>query len=96
MPYAHLSQRERYQIQMLHRAGFLPSQIGRQLARHPTTIARELRRNRRHQDYQARHAQCLSLQRRQPVAPLAATQTATTAALRHAASAATLWRASHP
>ena len=64
MTYAHLSQDERYQIQILHRAGFLPSQIGRQLARHPTTIARELRRNRRQQDYQAGHAQCLSLQRR--------------------------------
>ena len=45
MSYRQLSLDERYQLQALARQGFSPTQIARELGRHPSTISRELRRN---------------------------------------------------
>src|SRR5665213_1922430 len=46
MPYAHLSEHDRYLIDHLHLAGFGPREIGRRLRRSAGTISRELTRNR--------------------------------------------------
>ncbi|PLZ38875.1 IS30 family transposase, partial [Fischerella thermalis] len=45
MGYSHLSTFERGQLAMLHQLGWSTRAIGRQLGRHHSTIARELRRN---------------------------------------------------
>lgn len=64
MPYQHLTQDERYQIAALFRAGFSCTAIARELGRHPSTIVRELRRNRSGLHYRAPLAQTLAKQRR--------------------------------
>lgn len=46
MSYSHLSEQERYQIAIYHQQGFSPSWIAGELQRDPTTIRRELCRNR--------------------------------------------------
>ena len=45
MNYTHLSQNERYQIHALRRISVSCAQIARELNRHRSSIARELRRN---------------------------------------------------
>jgi IS30 family transposase len=45
MTYTHLTREERYQIHALQGHGLKPAQIAKQLGRHRTTIAREVRRN---------------------------------------------------
>ena len=58
MSYTHLSQDERYQIQCLLQLGCCASDIARQLARHPSTIRREIARNTNAQgSYRAQAAQ---------------------------------------
>ena len=64
MSYTHLSQYERYQIQLLHRGGFSSRAIGEQIARSPSTIRRELWRNAQGAPYEARQAQLQSERRR--------------------------------
>jgi IS30 family transposase len=64
MPYQHLTQDERYQIAGLFRAGFSRTSIASELGRNPSTITRELRRNRSESHYNASHAQTLATQRR--------------------------------
>jgi len=46
MRYRHLIQEERYQISALHEAGWSQSSIAAKLGRHPSSISRELNRNR--------------------------------------------------
>ena len=53
MPYQHLTQDERYQIGALFRTGLSKSEIARELGRHPSTVVRELRRNRSGPMYRA-------------------------------------------
>lgn len=65
MSYAHLSQDERYQIQHLHHDHFSARAIGKRIARAPSTVRRELRRNAAHSGYQAADAQRRSAHRRQ-------------------------------
>lgn len=64
MPYQHLTQDERYQIGALFRTGLSKSEIARELGRHPSTVVRELRRNRSGPMYRASTAQTLAQQRR--------------------------------
>lgn len=63
MTYTHLSREERYQIQVLHGL-FSYRQIAEQLGRDPSTIAREIARNKGADGYDARRAHARSRQRR--------------------------------
>ena len=56
MNYTHLTQAERYQIAILNEAGHEQSEIARVMNRHPSTIGRELRRNRGQRGYRAKQA----------------------------------------
>jgi IS30 family transposase len=60
MNYTHLTQNERYQIYILSRAGHKQNEIAQLLNRHPSTIRRELARNRGLRGYRPRQAQHLS------------------------------------
>lgn len=60
MNYTHLNQRERYQIYIFSRAGHKQNEIAPFLARHPSTISRELARNWVLRGYRPRQAQRLS------------------------------------
>ena len=57
MNYTHLTQAERYQIAILSKAGHHQSEIARVMNRHPSTISRELCRNRGRRGYRAKQAQ---------------------------------------
>lgn len=57
MKYRHLTQNERYQIQVLFAEGFGPTAIGERIQRHKSTISRELNRNPSQQGYRAAAAQ---------------------------------------
>ena len=60
MNYTHLTQAERYQIAILYKAGHDQSEIARMMSRHPSTISRELRRNRGERGYRPKQAHELS------------------------------------
>ena len=62
--YTQLTEAERNQIYALKQAGFKPSVIALQLSRHPSTIYRELRRNRGLRGYRPRQAQQMADTRR--------------------------------
>ena len=51
MAYQHLTQKERYQIYAYRKAGFSKSHIAAEIGRSPSTIGRELRRNRGRRGY---------------------------------------------
>ena len=55
--YTHLAQEERYQIHALMKAGHEQDEIAVVIGRSPSTISRELRRNRGHRGYRPRQAQ---------------------------------------
>ena len=65
MNYTHLTQDERYQIAILNKAGHDQSEIAHLIHRHPSTISRELRRNRGQRGYRPKQAQALSQGRMQ-------------------------------
>ncbi|WP_294258126.1 IS30 family transposase [Propionivibrio sp.] len=54
--YTHRTQDERYQIAILNKAGHDQSEIARVMNRHPSTISRELRRNRGQRGYRPKQA----------------------------------------
>ena len=56
MNYTHLTQEERYQIYTLLREGFSKRYIAWRLNRSPSTISREIKRNRARNGYFAKHA----------------------------------------
>ena len=56
MNYTHLTQEERYQIYTLLREGFSKRYIAWRLRRSPSTISREVTRNRARNGYFAKHA----------------------------------------
>ena len=60
MNYTHLTRDERYQIAILRKAGHKQTDIARLMNRHPSTISRELRRNRGQRGYRPKQAQALS------------------------------------
>ncbi len=62
--YTQLTESERNQSYALKQAGFKPSAIALQLSRHPSTIYRELRRNRGLRGYRPRQAQQMADNRR--------------------------------
>ena len=64
MPYSHLSIEERETIDRMHYSGCPQSKIADALKRSPSTISRELSRNRNSTGYSARRAQCDSERRR--------------------------------
>ena len=63
MNYTHLTQEERYQISTLLREGFSKRYIAWRLNRSPSTISREINRNRARNGYFAKHANKLARRR---------------------------------
>ena len=63
MSYQHLTQLERYQIYAYRKAGLAQNQIAASIGRSPSTISRELRRNRGRRGYRPRKAHELASQR---------------------------------
>ncbi|MGK0404118.1 MAG: IS30 family transposase [Alcanivorax borkumensis] len=64
MSYNQLTENERYQIYILKKAGHSQVDIAEKLERHPTTISRELRRNKGLKGYRPGQAQKLTDARR--------------------------------
>lgn len=64
MSYSQLTENERYQIDALKKVGFTQKEIADQLGRSPSTISRELKRNRGLRGYRPAQAQRLSDGRR--------------------------------
>ena len=56
MNYTHLTRDERYQIAILMKSGHTQSQISKLMSRAPSTISRELRRNRGQRGYRPKQA----------------------------------------
>lgn len=65
MRYYQLTENERYQIYALKKAGHSQSEIAEVLGRHPSTISRELKRNRGLRGYRPKQAEIFSSTRRQ-------------------------------
>lgn len=61
--YTHLAQEERYQIHALMKVGHKPSEIAAVVGRHPSTVGRELSRNRGHRGYWPGQAQAMATAR---------------------------------
>ena len=64
MNYTHLTREERYQIFALKKAGHTQSEIASVLDRSPSTISRELARNRGRRGYRPKQAHVLAVGRR--------------------------------
>ncbi len=64
MNYTHLTREERYQIYALKKAGHTQSEIASVLERSPSTISRELARNRGRRGYRPKQAHFLAVGRR--------------------------------
>lgn len=62
--YYQLTERERYQIYLMRQVGYTQTEIAEELARSPSTISRELRRNQGLRGYRPGQAQRLSDERR--------------------------------
>ncbi len=63
MNYTHITEAERYQIYALKKAGISQSKIALQLNRNPSTISRELRRNKGLKGYRPKQAQLKAVTR---------------------------------
>lgn len=63
MNYTHITEAERYQIYALKKAGISQSMIALQLNRNPSTISRELRRNKGLKGYRPKQAQLKAVTR---------------------------------
>jgi IS30 family transposase len=63
MVYKHLTEDERYQIDDLRREGFNQVDIAKKLGRSPSTLSRELRRNRGERGWRPRQAQFKAIER---------------------------------
>ena len=69
MSYHHFSTYERGCIEVLHKIGYKPREIGEKLGRHRSTISRELKRNKQESGYNCEVAQKNYLQRRKSSKP---------------------------
>src|SRR5450432_2819470 len=65
MIYRQLTQQQRYQIQALQGAGWRQSRIASEIGTHPSTISRELKRNRGQRGYHPQQAEKMAQARRQ-------------------------------
>lgn len=65
MTYTHLTQAERYQIEILFKAGHKQNAIARLMERDKSCISRELRRNRGQRGYRSKQAHALAKTRKQ-------------------------------
>jgi len=65
MSYKQLTQEQRYQIYAMKRAGFKQNKIAEEISVHPSTVSRELKRNRGGRGYRAKQAHALAEQRKQ-------------------------------
>lgn len=63
MDYKHLTEEERYQIDDLKREGFNQKQIAKKIGRSPSTLSRELRRNKGERGWRPRQAQHKAVER---------------------------------
>jgi len=63
MDYKHLTEEERYQIDDLKREGFNQEEIAKSLGRSPSTLSRELRRNKGERGWKPRQAQLKAVER---------------------------------
>lgn len=63
MSYNHLTEEERYQIDDLKREGFSQKEIAKKLGRSPSTLSRELSRNRGERGWRPRQAQLSAIER---------------------------------
>ena len=72
MRYRHLIQEERYQISVLLEAGFSQGAIAAKLSRSPSSVSRELSRNRLASSYLPQIAVALAKARRLPSAKMRA------------------------
>jgi IS30 family transposase len=68
MAYTHLTQTERYQIEILCKATHTQTQIAELLGRHKSSISRELRRNHGQRGYRSKQAHSLAQTRREACA----------------------------
>lgn len=68
MNYTHLTQDERYQISVLHKAGHKQDAIAKLIGRNKSSISREMQRNRGQRGYRPKQAQALSQARKQACA----------------------------
>lgn len=65
MNYTHLTQDERYQISVLHKAGHKQNAIARLIGRNASSISREMKRNHGQRGYRPKQAQAFSQARKQ-------------------------------
>lgn len=64
MSYTQLTENERYQIDALKKAGFNQKEIAKQIGRSPSTLCRELKRNKGLRGYRPKQAQRFAVKRR--------------------------------
>jgi len=67
--YTQLTQEQRYQIYALKRMGHAQSEIAKVIEVHPSTVGRELKRNRGKRGYRPQQAHIWAVERRQKAAP---------------------------
>lgn len=63
MDYKHLTEEERYQIDDLRREGFNQEEIAQKIGRSPSTLSRELKRNKGERGWRPRQAQLKAVER---------------------------------
>jgi IS30 family transposase len=63
MEYKHLTEEERYQIDDLKREGFSQNKIAKLLSRSPSTLSREMNRNKGERGWRPRQAHCKAMER---------------------------------
>lgn len=73
--YNQLTQGQRYQINALQRTGHTGKEIAEVIGVHPSTVSRELKRNRGQRGYRPQQAHSLAMERRQKGVPRIAAET---------------------
>jgi transposase, IS30 family len=68
MNYSQLTLEQRYQIYAMKKAGFTQNHIAAEISVHPSTVSRELRRNRGLRGYRAKQAHRKAVERKPIIA----------------------------